>query len=84
MNVTLPDSFREWIEAQSRLGGYDNIDGYVESVLRDERDRIRHDVDQKLLAGLESGDPIEVNEAFWAERRRVLKERTRQHAKESV
>ena len=45
---------------------------------------VRHEIDRKLLEGLTSGEPIEVNESFWADRRRVLAERLNQQAKESA
>ena len=32
-------------------------------------------IEEQLLEGLDSGPPVEVNEAFWQERRRLLQER---------
>lgn len=84
MNVTLPDSMREWIEAQARMGGHSSPDGYVAAILREERQRLQSEIDQKLIEGLQSGDPIAINHEFWAERHRILTERTKQHAKEST
>ena len=84
MNVTLPDSLRNWIETQATMTGHSSADGYVETVLRAEQTRLHREIDSKLLAGLASGEPIEVNEAFWAERRRVLQERLANHKKESA
>ncbi len=84
MNITLPDSMRDWIENQARLAGHTSADSYVVEVLRDQRDRLKQEIDQQLIEGLESGDPVEINDEFWAERRRVLEERTKQHARQSV
>jgi antitoxin ParD1/3/4 len=84
MNVSLPDSLRDWIETQTRVGGHADVNHYVEQVLRAEQERIHHEIERKLIEGLESGEPIEVNAAFWAERRRVLEDCLRNHAKESA
>lgn len=75
MTVSLPDSMRDWIEARAKAYGFADIDRFVEQVLRNEQERIHRDVDAKLIEGIDSGEPIAVNAAFWAERRRVLEER---------
>ncbi len=82
MNVTLPEGLREWVETQAQLGGHPSVDCYVETVLRDERERTRKEIDQLLLEGVESGEPVEVNEIFWAARRRHLEECVNNHAKQ--
>ncbi len=84
MNVTLPDSMREWIETQAQMYGHSSPDGYVTELLREERQRLQSDIDQKLIEGLDSGDPVEINDEFWAERQRILAERVKHHAKESA
>lgn len=83
MNVSLPDSMREWLETQAQIRGHSSPDGYVLELLREERQRVQHEIDQQLIEGLESGDPIEIDTEFWAERRRVLAART-QTPKESA
>jgi antitoxin ParD1/3/4 len=82
MTITLPESMRNWIETQVALSGCANANEFVESILRAEQTRMRQEIDNRLLAGLASGDPIEVNEAFWAERDRVITERLAKRAKE--
>ena len=84
MQVTLPDSLRDWIETQASACGLAHPDQFVERVLRKEQGRTQREIDQKLIEGLESGEPIQVNGAFWAERRRVLEERLQAPAKESA
>jgi Arc/MetJ-type ribon-helix-helix transcriptional regulator len=38
-------------------------------------EKARRGLEAQLIEGLESGPPIEVNEEFWHERRRILQER---------
>ena len=77
MNVSLPDSLQGWIDTQVRLGGHASVDLYLEKLLREEQTRWRREIDQKLIEGLESGEPANIDGAFWEERRHVLEERLR-------
>src|SRR5437870_4554458 len=43
----------------------------------------REDLEAKLLASLDSGPPIRVDEAFWADLRRRVAERAKQYRPES-
>ncbi|WP_457832751.1 type II toxin-antitoxin system ParD family antitoxin, partial [Staphylococcus aureus] len=45
MNVSLPDSLNDWVEAQARAGGYGNPSDYVRDLIR--RDQQRN---QKIVA----------------------------------
>ena len=48
MNVSLPDSMKDWVEAQARSGRYGNASDYV-------RDLIRHDqARQEKIANMQS------------------------------
>ena len=40
------------------------------------------EIDQLLIDGLQSGEPIEIGEYFWSERRQALEERMIRSAKE--
>jgi antitoxin ParD1/3/4 len=84
MNITLPDSMRDWIENQARLEGHNSPESYVVELLRDQRERLKHEIDQQLIEGLESGDSADVNEEFWTERGRLLEERTKQHRRSAI
>lgn len=82
MNVTLPESLRPWVESQAALAGHASVDGYLEAMLVEQRNRMRREIDQLLLEGLESGEPEEVNDAFWNDRRREAAEMVQKLAKE--
>lgn len=59
MNISLPDTMRDWVESQSQNGTYSNNSDYVRDLIR--KDQLRA---QKLQAmqsaitkGFESGEP---------------------------
>jgi antitoxin ParD1/3/4 len=84
MNVTLPDSLRPWVESQAAMAGHSSVDGYLEAMLVEQRNRMRREIDRLLLEGLESGEPEEVNEQFWKERRQEAKEIVQKLAKKNA
>jgi antitoxin ParD1/3/4 len=84
MNISLPESMRDWVETQAKLGGHANVNVFVERVLCEEKQRLQEEIDELLMEGLQSGEPIEITENFWNERRRTLDERMRTPAKESA
>jgi antitoxin ParD1/3/4 len=69
LTISLPESLREFIDAQVKSKGYGNTSEYVRSLLRDaQKTATGERLDQLLLEGLESGgDDIEVDEKFWSE-----------------
>jgi antitoxin ParD1/3/4 len=74
LNVSLPESMREWIDEQVKTGGYGTASEFVREVIREaQKNKARQELEAKLLAGINSGPAIEVNEAYWD----GLKERAR-------
>ena len=70
MNVSLPEELKEYVEAQTK-GGYSTPSEYVRELIRqDQKRRAKDKLDELLLEGLSSGDPIPVNARFWAELKR--------------
>ncbi|MEM9838021.1 MAG: type II toxin-antitoxin system ParD family antitoxin [Pseudomonadota bacterium] len=39
MNVSLPDSMKDWVEAQTQTGRYSNASDYVRDLIRRDQDR---------------------------------------------
>lgn len=74
MNVSLPESLRDFI--QSRISdGFGSVSEYVrELVRRDQREAERGEVEKRLLAALES-PKSEMTSADWKELRETLKKR---------
>tara|TARA_R110001592_G_scaffold52511_8_gene160710 strand:- start:26263 stop:26547 length:285 start_codon:yes stop_codon:yes gene_type:complete len=70
MNISLPDSLREWVESKSQQGSYANKSDYVRDLIR--RDQLQS---QKLKAmqdavskGLESGEPKAFDKSAFKQR----------------
>ena len=77
MNISLPQTLKTWIDRQIKAKGYSTASEYVRDVLRREQEQeVRARVDQKLLAALGSGPPVEMTAAEWKEIRRKAKERS--------
>jgi len=68
MNVSLPDSMREWVDQQIQTGHYSNASDYVRDLIR--RDQEYFDeceiLVQALIAGEESGKSGQTVEDIWA------------------
>ena len=78
INVCLPDSLKAFVETQVAEGGYSSASEYIRDLIRaDQKRKVEEKLEALLLEGLNSGEPIEVTEAFWNEKRRQLLERHR-------
>jgi antitoxin ParD1/3/4 len=79
ITISLPEGLRTWVEEQAAGGGYPSPADYVQHVLREaqqEQERqLRQEIERKLVAALDSGEPVEVNPEFWEARRQELKRR---------
>lgn len=76
MNISLPDDLKAWVDEQVTTGGYGTTSEFVRHLIRQARkDAARARLEALLLEGLESGEPVEMTEDWWAERRRELQRR---------
>jgi antitoxin ParD1/3/4 len=76
LNISLPQSLRDYVESQVRDSGYSTPSEYVRSLLReDQKRRAQEKLEALLLEGLESGKPIEITPEYWEAKRRQLVER---------
>ncbi len=57
MNVTLPETMQDWVEARTRAGRYDDTSDYVRDLIRrdQEREAKRAEFQALVTQGLESG-----------------------------
>jgi antitoxin ParD1/3/4 len=70
MNVSLPEELKEYVEAQTRLG-YSTPSEYVRELIRDDQKRrARERLNSLLLEGLNSGESIPMDVAFWGDLRK--------------
>ena len=76
INVSLPQSMREYIGRQVETGGYSTASEFIRYLVREDQKR---NADQRLqaalLEGLDSGDPIEITDEWWNRKREELKSR---------
>ena len=74
LNVSLPESMREWIDDQVKKGGYGTASEFVREVIREaQKNKARRELEAKLLEGINSGPATEMTKADWDR----LKERAR-------
>jgi len=83
MKIALPESMKAFVQKRAAEGNFSSVREYVLDLIRADQQR-RHEerIDELLLEGLASGEPIEVDEAYWQAKKEKLAARL-QHARES-
>jgi antitoxin ParD1/3/4 len=84
MTVSLPDSMKDWIEAQIRQGDYASVSDYVRDLVRRDRDRREQELTldelrKKLAASRDSGISARTVDEIFAEAREIAKGRVLLH-----
>ncbi|HKX45733.1 MAG TPA: type II toxin-antitoxin system ParD family antitoxin [Planctomycetota bacterium] len=76
LNISLPRPQREFVEAEAAKSGCTTISEYVRRLIHQAQERaVQAELERKLIAGLDSGDPIEITPEYWERKRRDLLER---------
>jgi antitoxin ParD1/3/4 len=76
MTISIPETTREFVEAQAKQEGFASVDEYLASVLRQVQLReAKRKLEAKLIEGLESGPGVPVTPEFWTELEREVFER---------
>ena len=76
LNISSPQSLKDYVEGQVQAAGYSTPSEYVRELLRqDQQRRAEQKLEALLLEGLNSGDPIEITPEYWENKRRQLIER---------
>lgn len=76
INVSLPESMREWIEDVVAKNGYGTVSEYIRELVRqDQKQRAKATLEAKLLDSLESGPATEMTRAEWERIRREVRAR---------
>lgn len=75
LTIELPERLRRHIEERAAAAGFDSASDYVRRLV--ESDCAKHSrIEELLLEALDSAEePIEINDAFWAERHAELERR---------
>lgn len=87
MTLTLPESAREQLEAKAKRFGFTSVEDYILDLVEHDDDyelptnpstptfRTREEFAVLIQEGINSGGAIPVDEDFWEERRRILREK---------
>ncbi|MEY3403952.1 MAG: addiction module antitoxin [Anabaena sp. CRKS33] len=78
VNISLPDSMRDFINEQVTKGGYSTTSEYIRHLIRQDLERVAQTrLETWLLEGLDSGEAIEITDEWWEQKRTQLLERLR-------
>ena len=55
MNISLPNTMKEWAESQTNSGRYGNVSDYMRDLIRRDQDH-RHAIVEALIEGENSGE----------------------------
>jgi antitoxin ParD1/3/4 len=76
LNISLPQSLKDYVEDQVKASGYSTPSEFVRELLRqDQKRRTEQKLEELLLEGLNSGNPIEITPEYWENKRRQVVER---------
>ena len=79
MNISLPETLKDFIDARLLEGGYGTASEYVRELIRnDQKSNAQARLERLLLEGLESGEPVEISDEFWAKKKAELKARAQE------
>ena len=74
INISLPDTMRDYIEKQVADGGYSTISEYFRELVRqDQKRRDKERLETLLLEGLNSGNATPLTEEDWDDIRQAVR-----------
>ena len=77
MNISLPDTMRDYIEEQVAQGCYSSVSEYFRELVRkDQKLRANERLQSMLLEGLNSGNATEMTAQDWEDIRQAVREKT--------
>ena len=80
LNISLSESMRAFINEQVAKGGYSTASEYISHLIRqDQKQAAQMKLEAMLLEGLDSGEPIEITDDWWENKRTKLVERLRKN-----
>jgi antitoxin ParD1/3/4 len=72
LNISIPDTMKDWINQQISAGQYTSASDYLRDLVRSDQ-RAKQSIDELLLEGLNSGEPITPGEDYWKNKKNNLK-----------
>ena len=75
MNISLPESLKSFVKERCEQSDFSNPSDYVRTLIREDKKRcMQEKLEALLLQGLESGEPLRVDEEYLAKKRAELLE----------
>jgi len=66
VTVTFPEKIKDYIEQQTALEGHSTTSDYLQKLVNEERRRkAEARLEELLMEGINSGDPVPVTPEFW-------------------
>jgi len=74
MNISLPDSLKEFAKDQTKSESYSNPSDYVRSLIRDDKEKkeAQYRIEALLLDGLNSGEALSATPTYWKNKKAKL------------
>jgi antitoxin ParD1/3/4 len=73
LNISLPESMREFIDQQITQYGYSTASEYIRHLIRQDQEKAeKKQIEKLLLEGLNSGEPVEITDEWWWQKRTKL------------
>ena len=74
MNISLPDSLKEFAKDQTESESYSNPSDYVRSLIREDKEKkeAQQRVEALLLEGLNSGEALPATSTYWKNKKATL------------
>jgi antitoxin ParD1/3/4 len=73
INISLPESLREFVITEAAIEGYSTLSEYVRGLIRKaQKEKLEERLALLLLEGLESGQPIPAEDVYWDAKRAAL------------
>jgi len=73
VNISLPDQMKDYIDERLSEGQFSSTSEYFRDLVReDQKRRAQERLEELLLVGLESGEPIDVTEEYIQQKRAEL------------
>ncbi|GAB1540694.1 type II toxin-antitoxin system ParD family antitoxin [Scytonema sp. NUACC21] len=76
LNISLPEAMRAFIDEEVAKGGYSTASEYIRDLIRQAQKKAEEKkLEVMLLEGLDSGEPIEVTDEWWEQKRAQIMQR---------
>ena len=76
MNVSLPDTMRDYIEQQVKTRGYGSVSEYIRDLIRqDQKRKAKEHLETLLLDGIDSGTATLMSDQDWTEIRQAVRDK---------